>query len=66
MEFAEIVSVLTTYIPFKFTQKSASQIAEKLLEKPHLFYDWEVDRIVNGKLVTFKFTISMGKVNIVG
>ena len=64
MEFSEIVSALVSKLPFQFTQKSALQIAEKLLEKPHLFHDWKVNRIINNKLVTFEFTISMGKVNI--
>ena len=43
----------------------ANLIAEKLIEKPNLFYDWKLDREINNKLVTFKFTVSLRMVNFV-
>ena len=65
MEFNEIVERLTLGIPYYFSKTFASQIAVKLIEKPALFYDWELDRNINNKLVTLKFTISISKVNFV-
>jgi hypothetical protein len=65
MEFNEIIDRLTMGIPYYFSKTFASQIATKLIEKPVLFHDWELDRNINNKLVTWKFTISMCKVTFV-
>ena len=62
MQFDELVEMLLV-VPYFTSRTTVNRMAEKLIEKPNLFHDWELNKVINNKKITFKFTISINGVS---